>query len=422
MQRLKVNVLLVGSGGREHAIAWKLLQSPLLDRLYVAPGNGGTEEYNVAIGATDVGALTRFAREKKCFTVIGPESPLALGLVDSLQSEGLSCFGPTREQARLETSKAFAKEFMKSNQIPTAEFEIFKDYKSALDYCQRKEGNVVIKVDGLASGKGVFVCSDLQETVDALKAIFTERLFGDSGNSVVIEEKLLGTEASFIAICDGKNALPFGTATDHKRLLNGDRGPNTGGMGAFSPARGFDEKERGYVMETIVRPAVLKTGFRGFLYAGLMLTERGPRVLEFNARLGDPETQALLLRLDSDLLQILIEISEKGTESSIADGIEWSPNHSCCVIMCSPGYPSRIKTGSLITGLEAAEKIPNVLIFHAGTKKDKGRFLTSGGRVLCLTGHGASLADASNSAYKAVSLISWEGENHRSDIGRAVPI
>ncbi len=422
MQRLKVNVLLVGSGGREHAIAWKLLQSPLLDRLYVAPGNGGTEEYNVAIGATDVGALTRFAKENKCFTVIGPESPLALGLVDSLQSEGLSCFGPTRAQARLETSKAFAKEFMKSNKIPTAEFEIFKDYKSAIDYCQRKEGNVVIKVDGLAAGKGVFVCSDLQETLDALKEIFAERLFGDSGNCVVIEEKLLGIEASFIAVCDGKNALPFGAATDHKRLLNGDRGPNTGGMGAYSPARGFDEKERGYVMETIVRPTVLKTGFRGFLYAGLMLTERGPRVLEFNARLGDPETQALLPRLNSDLLQMLIEICEKGTESSSAEGIEWSPNHSCCVSMCSPGYPSRVRSGSLITGLEEAEKIPNVLIFHAGTKKDKGRFLTSGGRVLCLTGYGASLADASNSAYKAVSLISWEGENHRSDIGRAVPI
>jgi phosphoribosylamine---glycine ligase len=421
MSPSKVKVLLVGSGGREHALAWKLLQSPLLDRLYVAPGNPGTEDYNIAISATDVTGLTRFAKEKKCFTIIGPENPLELGLVDSLEREGLSCFGPTQEQARLETSKSFAKEFMKSNLIPTASFEIFSDYISAFDYCKSKNGNVVIKVDGLAAGKGVFVCSDLQESAGALKGIFIDQLFGKSGNSVVVEEKLAGQEVSFMAICDGRTALPFGTATDHKRLLDGDKGPNTGGMGAYSPARGFGENEKHDVMERIVLPTVEKTGFRGFLYAGLMLTERGAQVLEFNVRLGDPETQALLPRLSSDLLQILIQTSLNGLGTLDFEDLDWSPKHSCCVIMCSSGYPTNVLAGSSIDGVEEAQKIADVLVFHAGTKRDGEHLLTNSGRVLCLTGCGSSLADASAAAYSAVSLISWKGENHRSDIGRPVP-
>jgi phosphoribosylamine---glycine ligase len=421
MPRSRYDVLLVGSGGRESAIAWKLLQSPLLGKLFVAPGNGGTDKYNIPIDATSVKTLTDFAKERNCFTIVGPESPLELGLVDSLESEGLEVFAPTKEQAQLETSKSFAKNFMKSNRIPTAEYEIFRDHECALEYCKNKQGKVVIKVDGLAAGKGVFVCSSLPEAAHALNSIFKERSFGKSGDSVVIEEKLSGHELSFFAICDGQTALPFGTATDHKRLLDGDRGPNTGGMGAFSPGQGFNSELESQVMEQIIRPTVHKTGFRGFLFAGLMISKEGPLVLEFNARLGDPETQAILPRLESDFLKIVGEVQQSGISSSTASRINWRPNSACCVIMCAEGYPQKAQTGQIITGLEKANKIPNVHIFQAGTKKENGTLITNGGRVLCLTGMGVSLNESVYSAYNAVSMISWKGENHRKDIGRMVP-
>ena len=416
----KVNVLLVGSGGREHALVWKLLQSSLINKLYVAPGNAGTEDYNISISATDIKSLTNFAKEKRCFTIIGPEIPLGLGLVDELEGEGLRSFGPNKEEALLETSKSYAKEFMKSNHIPTAQFDIFKDYDSALDYCRDKEGNVVIKVDGLASGKGVFVCSNLKEATSALKTIFVERVFGDSGRLVVIEEKLAGYEVSLITICDGEEASPFGTAMDHKRLLNQDKGPNTGGMGAISPALGFDETQIENAMETIVRPTVRKTGFKGFLYAGLMITKDGPKVLEFNARLGDPETQAILPRLSSDFLQSLLDITEKGLDPAEKES-NWDSSYSCCVIMCSRGYPSNAEVGFPIHGLEDAQKLDGVIVFHGGTRMMDKNLITSGGRVLSVTAKGSTLSDASGAAYNAVKLISWEGENHRSDIGRTVP-
>ena len=416
----KVNVLLVGSGGREHALAWKLLQSPLINKLYVAPGNAGTKDYNISISATDIKSLTNFAKEKGCFTIVGPEIPLGLGLVDALESELLISFGPNKEEARLETSKLYAKEFMKSNHIPTASFDIFNDYGSALDYCRDKEGSVVIKADGLASGKGVFVCTNLKEATSALKTIFVERVFGDSGKIVVIEEKLSGYEVSLIAICDGKNASPFGTAMDHKRLQDRDKGPNTGGMGAISPALGFDEKQVQNAMEKIIRPVVRKTGFKGFLYAGLMITKDGPKVLEFNARLGDPETQALLPRLRSDFLQFLLGITEQGLDSAQKE-LDWDSSYSCCVVMCSRGYPSNAEVGFPIYGLEDAQKLDGIFVFHAGTKMRDKNLITSGGRVLSVTAKGDTLSDASGTAYNAVKLISWEGENHRSDIGRTVP-
>jgi phosphoribosylamine---glycine ligase len=419
----KVNVLLVGSGGREHAIAWKLLQSPLIGKLYVAPGNAGTEDYNIPIGASDIKSLAKFAKQEECFTVIGPESPLALGLVDELDQEGLRSFGPNKQQAKLEASKSYAKQLMKSIHIPSAEFEIFKDYESALYYSKKREGNVVIKADGLASGKGVFVCSDLVQAESALKKIFFERIFGDSGNTVVIEEKLTGYEVSVMAICDGKGAWPFGTAMDHKRLLDSDKGPNTGGMGAFSPALGFDEKQVEDAMKEIVNPVVRKTGFKGFLYLGLIVTKEGPKVLEFNARLGDPETQAILPRLCSDFLETIIEIEKQEIKDSETNQLVWDSAHSCSIVMCSRGYPSNPELGLRIYGIEDAQKLDDIFVFHSGTKRNEvGNLVTNGGRVLSVTAKGGTLRDASDSAYKAVKVISWNGENHRSDIGRIVPI
>lgn len=417
----QVNVLLVGSGGREHTIAWKLLRSARIGRLFVAPGNGGTFEYNVPIATTDIQALVDFAKKNNCFTIIGPEAPLEAGLVDELLREGLSSFGPRKNEARLETSKAFAKEFMKEAHIPTASFLIFHNYTDALDYSNSMEGNVVIKADGLASGKGVFVCSGKDEADNALRAIFVERVFGNSGNSAVIEEKLSGFEVSFIAICDGKQAQFFGTAMDHKRLLDGNKGPNTGGMGAFSPAINFDQQQINQVLEEIVRPTVKKSGFKGFLYTGLMITKDGPKVLEFNARLGDPETQCILPRLKSDLLATLLEIDTSGLEDN-ANTLNWNEKYSCCVVMCSRGYPSKsIETGFEIDGLANAQEREQVNIFHSGTKIVNGRLVTSGGRVLSVNALGQNLTEASDRAYSAVKMISWAGENHRSDIGKALP-
>jgi phosphoribosylamine--glycine ligase len=417
----KINVLLVGSGGREHALAWKLLQSPSLGKLYVAPGNAGTQDYNVPIGATDVRSLVKFAKENECLTIVGPEAPLEAGLVDALGEQGLTSFGPSKEQARLETSKSYAKQLMKSLYIPTAEFLIFKEYDSAYEYCNRKDGNVVIKFDGLASGKGVFVCADSAQAKDALRKIFMERIFGNSGICVVIEERLSGYEVSLMTICDGINAFPFGTAIDHKRLLDGDRGPNTGGMGAFSPALGFNQDQLEDVMEKIVKPVVRKTGFKGFLYAGLMMTKEGLKVLEFNARLGDPESQAIVPRLRSDLLQIVVNVSKNKLKESANMMPVWDNSYTCTVIMCSRGYPSAPELGFRIYGIENTRKLQGITIFHSGTKMaDDKNLLTNGGRVLSVTAKGKDLREASDSAYNAVKLISWEGEYHRTDIGRIV--
>ena len=418
---MKRNVLIVGSGGREHAIAWKIYQSQKAGRVFVAPGNGGTREFNVPISATDIGELCKFAKENECLTIVGPEAPLELGLVDKLNELQLDAFGPTRKQAMLETSKVFSKRFMAENQIPTARFKVFSDPDEAIAYSDMMEGSIVVKADGLASGKGVAVCSNREESIAAINAIMVEKVFGDSGNSVVLEEKLRGRELSVMAVCDGQDALSFGTAVDHKRLLDGDQGPNTGGMGAYSPAEDFGEEMLEDVMETIVRRTVSKSGFRGFLYTGLMLTEEGPKVLEFNARLGDPETQVILPRLESDLLALVGTLCE-GESLSSAPRLKWLSLYSCGVVMCSQGYPNQVKVGKEIRGLQEVETSSRLMTFHSGTSLEDGELRTNGGRVICMTALGRSLDEAAKSAYESVEKVTWEGEFHRQDIAREVRV
>jgi phosphoribosylamine---glycine ligase len=413
----KTNVLLVGSGGREHAIAWKILQSKKIGRLFVAPGNGGTQEFNIPIGVNEVDRLRDFAREKNCFTLIGPEAPLATGIVDRFESEGLPIFGPTADQARLETSKVYAKEFMKKYDISTSDFRVFSETQPAIDYAYRKDGKIVVKADGLASGKGVFVCSRPDEAERAIRLILEKRIFGNAGNQVIIEEKLEGREASFIAASDGKTAIPFGTAVDHKRAFDGDVGPNTGGMGAYSPAPKMILDQENYIIEKILNPTVENSEFRGFLYLGLMFDEKNsPKVLEFNARLGDPEAQAILPRLETDLLGFLHGDVSEGKMEGVE--LKWSQDSSCTVVMCSERYPENPKTGDEIHGIEAATAMDRVLVFHSGTVAKNNSFFTNGGRVLSVTGLGPTKNDAATKTYEGVSLISWRGERHRRDISQ----
>lgn len=412
---------MVGSGGREHAISWKLLQSKRIRRLFVAPGNGGTKEFNVPISSGDITKLKDFAKENECFTIVGPEAPLAAGIVDEFRSVGLPIFGPTEAQAKMETSKAYAKDFMKEHGIPTAEYRIFENCENAIDYAALKNGNVVVKADGLAAGKGVIVCSTTEEAESAIKQILQKKVFGKAGEKIVIEERLLGREASFMFLCDGKHALNFGTAVDHKRVFDGDRGPNTGGMGAYSPASETIAKKLDIVREKIVEHTIKYSGFRGFLYIGLMFGEDdSPNVLEFNARLGDPEAQAILPRLDTDLLGLLYDCEIDGTFEN-SDELKWKPKSSCCVVMCSEGYPENPKTGEEIKGISDAGALPDVIVFQSGTISRGNSLFTNGGRVLSVTGLGNSPSEAASNAYGAVSLISWRGEHHRTDISSSVP-
>jgi len=408
------NILVIGSGGREHAIAWKLRQSKLVENVYVAPGNGGTSDYNVSIAATEISKLRDFAAEKSCLTIVGPEAPLAAGIVDQFRSTGLPIFGPTEQQARLESSKSYAKEFMKSHGVPTAEFKLFEDAEAATDYAALKNGQVVVKVDGLAAGKGVFVCSSVNEAESAISQILNRKAFGKAGEKVVVEEKLQGREASYMFLSDGKTTLNFGTAVDHKKAFDGDKGPNTGGMGAFSPAPELTPKEFAVIEEKIVAPTIKYSGFRGFLYAGLMFDDKNfPKVLEFNARLGDPEAQAILPRLETDLADLLCQESANG---NFDGSVRFNSNRSCTVVMCSEGYPESPKTGDLIKGVPEAETLPSVIVFHSGTLVRGENLYTNGGRVLSITGLGSSSREAADHSYQAVSLISWRGERHRNDI------
>ncbi len=411
-------MLLVGSGGREHALVWKLLQSPSLGSLYVAPGNGGTVPYNVPIDSSNIRSLTNFASENDCFTIVGPEAPLEKGLIDSLTKNGLAVFGPNKNQARLETSKIFAKQLMKSEGIETAEFEVFREENRALDYARSKKGKVVVKADGLAKGKGVFVCSSVTEAENAITSILVERIFGESGSNIVLEEKIDGQETSFIALCDGAKAIPFGIAVDHKRLLNDDQGPNTGGMGSYSPVPNFDLEMQTRVMQNIIEPVVKAVSFKGFLYAGLMIREDKIYVLEFNARLGDPESQCIIPRIDSDILPLLKEAAETGISEHAEKNFSVLQDlYSCCVVMCARGYPFQVETGAIISGPNQSS-MKNTLVFHSGTKIENEKLVTNGGRVLTVTGLGSSLTEASQSAYGRVDTISWNGENHRTDIGK----
>lgn len=407
-------MLVVGSGGREHAIAWKLLQSKNIDKLFVAPGNGGTSKYNVSIKADDVELLRNFALQNSCFTIVGPEAPLSLGIVDRFRKSGLRIFGPTKEQAMLETSKAYAKEFMTANGIPTAMFRAFEDVASAVDFAESLEGKVAVKADGLAAGKGVFVCDSTDEAKRAIKLMLEDMAFGEAGKRIVVEERLEGRECSLMTICNGRTPKYFGTARDHKRVLDGDDGPNTGGMGAFSPSPDLSDEQCKQIVNKVAGTAVSRLGYGGFLYLGLMITREGPKVLEFNARLGDPETQVILPRVKSDLLQV-IDKCEAGENVEV----EWNSYHCSTVVMCAEGYPQKPRTGDSISGVDEATSNEGAVVFHSGTVKKGEQYFTAGGRVLSVTGMGETLDMALKRTYSAVSLISWSGEHHRMDIGRA---
>ena len=415
-----MKILVVGNGGREHALAWKLKQSSDVERIFCAPGNAGTAEIaeNIAISASDLKALLRFAKENRIdLTVVGPDDPLAAGIVDLFAAEKLRAFGPTKSAARLEASKIFAKELMSAQKIPTAEARTFSDSSKALDYCERLEFPVVLKADGLALGKGVIIAADAAAARSTIDEMMNQGRFGDAGRRIVIEDFLRGTECSLHALVDGSSYCLLESARDHKRALDGDQGPNTGGMGAFSPANNWNKDLQSQFEAEIMQPllrGLLQQGitFRGLLYPGLIITSDGARVLEFNCRFGDPETQALLPRMKSDLLPLL-EATIDGNLSKCA--IEWDTRAAVTVVLASAGYPGKYETGKVISGLDNAAKLEDVQIFHAGTKRD-GEVKTAGGRVLAITALGSTLEAARIRAYEAVSRINFENCQYRRDI------
>ena len=416
-----MKLLVIGGGGREHALAWKLKQSSGVDRIFCAPGNAGTMEIaeNISISATDLARMARFAKENAIdLTVVGPDDPLALGIVDLFTAEKLHVFGPTKSAARLESSKIFAKELMRAQKIPTARARTFSDSDAALSYCGEIEFPVVIKADGLALGKGVIIAQNAAEATSTIAAMMKERRFGDAGSRIVIEEFLRGTECSLHALVDGKNYALLESARDHKRVFDGDKGPNTGGMGAFSPANNWTPQLQAQFESEIMQPllrglAAENVTYRGLLYPGLMITSNGPQVLEFNCRFGDPETQALLPRMKSDLLPLL-EATIDGTVDNCS--IDWDERAAVTIVLASAGYPERYETGKPIAGLECVAKMDDVVVFHAGTRRANDTIVTSGGRVLGVTALGPTLAAARDRAYRAVSLIQFEGCHYRRDI------
>ncbi len=417
-----MKILVVGSGGREHALAWKLAQSERVQMVYVAPGNGGTARdvrlQNVAI--TDLNALADYVEKEHIgLTVVGPEVPLAAGIVNLFRARGLKIFGPTKEAAQLESSKDFAKAFMKRHGIPTAEYETFADARAAHAYVDAKGAPIVIKADGLAAGKGVVVAMTLEEAHGAVDHMLSDNAFGDAGARIVIEEFLAGEEASFIVMCDGKNVLPLATSQDHKRLLDNDQGPNTGGMGAYSPAPIVTPAMHARVMREIIMPTIqgmAKDGiqFTGFLYAGLMIDAAGnPKTLEFNCRMGDPETQPIMARLKTDLLGVM-EHAVNGTLDQVE--LEWDRRTAVGVVLAAAGYPDAPRKGDHIHGIPA--ETADSVTFHAGTTDDaEGKLVTSGGRVLCVVGLGDNVKMAQKQAYEAVDKIGFEGVQFRRDIG-----
>jgi len=416
-----MNVLLVGSGGREHAIAWKLSQSKKLRKLYIAPGNPGTAQYgeNVAISDTDIPTLVAFAKSKKIdLAVIGPEDPLSAGIVDEMEKAGIMAFGPSGAAAQIEADKAFSKQIMRSNSIPTAEGRTFDKFEDAKAFIATRDEPVVVKAAGLAKGKGVFVCDDPAEAILAAEKIMVGKLFGDAGKTVVVEDKLLGQEASILAFVDGKSIYVMESAQDHKPIGDGDTGDNTGGMGAYSPAPVVSDAMMNQIIREVLIPTVdgmnrNDTPYKGVLYAGMMLTQGGPRVLEFNARFGDPETQPILMRMKSDLLEVLVAVCQ-GKLDDVT--IRWDQRPAVCVVMASGGYPGKYEKGKVITGLDAAAKLKDVMVFHAGTAEKDGQIVTAGGRVLGVTALGNTIAEAKAKAYEAVALIAFEGAYCRKDI------
>ena len=416
-----MKILVIGSGGREHALGWKLKQSPYADRIFCAPGNAGTAEIgeNVAISASDLGPLVRFAKENRVnLTVVGPDDSLAAGIVDLFAREGLRVFGPAKAAARLESSKIFAKGLMREQGIPTAEAGTFKRSDDALRFCDPLRFPIVIKADGLALGKGVIIASDLAAARSTIDAMMNQGRFGEAGRRIVVEEFLRGTECSLHALVDGANYRLLQTARDHKRAFNKDTGPNTGGMGAFSPANNWNAELEDQFHKKIMRPLLhalqeKKITFRGLLYPGLMISADGVRVLEFNCRFGDPETQAILPRMKSDLLPLL-EATIDGNIDTCT--IEWDPRPAVTVVLASVGYPNKYETGKTISGLDAAARLDDVQIFHAGTKRVNDEIVTAGGRVLAVTALGSTIEAARARAYEAVSRIQFENCHYRHDI------
>lgn len=416
-----MDVLLIGNGGREHAIAWKLAQSKQIKKLYIAPGNPGTAKCgeNIDIKAEDYEKLLSFAKEKKIgLAVIGPEDPLAAGLVDRFEAAGIKAFGPSGAAAQLEADKAFAKAIMKANAIPTAESRTFDNYHDAKAYIASRDEAVVIKAAGLAKGKGVFVCDEPAQGILAAEKIMQDKIFGPAGDKIVVEDKLLGEEASILAFVDGRNIYMLESSQDHKAIGDGDTGPNTGGMGAYSPAPVVTDKMMSQIVREVIVPIVdgmnrNGTPYKGILYAGIMVTQGGPRVLEFNVRFGDPETQPILARLKSDLLDAMLATCD-GTLDKIT--FQWDSRPAVCVVVASGGYPDEYKKGKVITGIEEAEEIPDCIVFHAGTASVDGKIVTNGGRVLGVTALGTTIADAQQKAYKACEKIKFEKAYYRKDI------
>ncbi len=419
-----MNVLVVGSGGREHALAWKLAQSPRVEKVFCAPGNGGTRLVgeNVPIADSDVAALAAFAADQTIgLTVVGPELPLSLGIVDEFERKGLKIFGPTRKAAELEGSKIFAKQFMARHKIPTARFHIAPNFEEARAVIKSGELGfpVVLKADGLAAGKGVVVCPNARRAEETAHEMMVGKKMGDAGRRLVVEEFLRGREVSFIVVSDGRRVQPLVTTMDHKAVYDGDKGPNTGGMGAISPSPHMTDALYADVMNTVIFPTVLRMleenrKLKGVLYAGLMLTEDGPKVLEFNTRFGDPETQPQMLRLESDLADLLLSAVE---EDILREDVRWSRRPAGCVVAASGGYPVQYETGRPITGLDEVKDIPGLVVFHAGTRYENGAYLTAGGRVLGVSATGESLPDAMGKIYEALEKIRFEAMHYRRDIG-----
>jgi len=417
-----MKILVIGSGGREHALVWKLAQSPRVDALYCAPGNPGIARHArcVPIKAEDINGLFDFAKSEAVnLTVVGPEGPLTMGIANRFREAGLRIVGPSRDAAEIEFSKAFSKSFMQRHRIPTAEARIFREPDPAVQYAKKHGGPLVVKVDGLAAGKGVIIAKNETEAIRAIDLIMRRKTFGEAGNQILLEDRLEGEEVSFLVFTDGKEIVPMVTSQDHKRVFDQDQGPNTGGMGAFSPAPILSENLQERILHEIVRPTIdglAREGrpYQGILYTGLMLTQNGPKVLEYNARFGDPETQVILTRLESDLVEIF-EALTIGTLDRIR--VRWSPNVSVCVVLTAKGYPATYESGQPIRGIEQAEAKDGVVVFHAGTLLRDGDLVTAGGRVLGVTASGRDFQQARNLAYEAVSRIRFEGMHCRMDIG-----
>jgi len=415
-----MKVLIIGGGGREHAIAWKIAKSPKVEKIFCAPGNPGIADYAkcLNIDVNDITSLLTFAYEEQIdLTIVGPEAPLVAGIVDVFQSHDLRIFGPSKIAAQLEGSKQFAKEIMERYDIPTARYASFREAKAAKDYVRKHGVPCVIKADGLAAGKGVVVATTEQDALTAIVTIMEDKAFGDAGEQVVIEEYLEGEEVSVLAFTDGKTIIPMVSSQDHKRIFEGDEGPNTGGMGAYSPAPVYTPEIRKVTEEQVLGPITRwmteeKISYQGIIYAGLMITKDGPKVLEFNCRFGDPEAQPVLMRLDSDLVDIMLAV----TEGRLADQeIRWLDEASVCVVLASGGYPGGYEKGKIIQGLD---KIDEAVVFHAGTREVDGKIATGGGRVLGVTAKGSSIQEAINKVYPEVEKISFDGMQYRKDIGQ----